>query len=85
MWRGYSQHFVHKALHLFFTGRRTMKALRYKTKLLLGFILFLSGTLMLQTPIYINFDQHVSLRQLLLVTGAIAIFFGFALILLHRQ
>lgn len=62
-----------------------MKALRYKTKLLLGFILFLSGTLMLQTPIYINFDQHVSLRQLLMVTGAIAIFFGFALLMPHRQ
>ena len=35
-----------------------MKAIRYKTKLLLGFVLFLSGTLMLQMPVYISLDQH---------------------------
>ncbi len=61
-----------------------MKAIRYKTKLLLGFILFLSGTLMIQMPVYISLDQHFLLSQLLLVIGSITIFFGFAMLMPGR-
>ena len=61
-----------------------MKAIRYKTKLLLGFVLFLSGTLMLQMPVYISLDQHFLLSQLLLVIGSITIFLGFAMLMPGR-
>lgn len=62
-----------------------MKAIRYKTKLLLGFVLFLSGTLMIQMPVYISLDQHFLLSQLLLVIGSITIFFGFAMLVPGKQ
>lgn len=62
-----------------------MKAIRYKTKLLLGFILFLSGTLMIQMPVYISLDHHFLLSQLLLVIGSITIFFGFAMLVPGKQ
>ncbi len=62
-----------------------MKKMTHKHKVVLGLVLFLLGTLLMQLPFLINLDQHYMVRHALIVLGSVSIFMGYVVVMPGKE